>query len=237
MVDGEQRRSRGLGGGSQVDGRLPAPGPDLDEGRRGGRGDVGLAGSQGGGEQRLPLVVGHEAPRAARHVRRVTAGGPSRVSRPDSAVSAIKERVCRRRGGSAASPSRSREPKATLTRSRSTDWATRRGPDESGWSSRNATAPSANSASPHRAGMDSTMRGGAFFGKRSSTASQLSVNRVHTAWLPIGVGQERADDANPFWLRTSVMARSKVRRHRSTSGNPASAPSERISSWGVEAVR
>ena len=43
--------------------------------------------------------------------------------------------------------------------------------------------------------------------------------------------------ANPFWLRTSVMARSKVRRHRSTSGNPASAPRERISSWGVEAVR
>ena len=42
---------------------------------------------------------------------------------------------------------------------------------------------------------------------------------------------------NPFWLRTSVMARSNVRRHRSTSGKLASAPSERISSCGVDAER
>ena len=81
------------------------------------------------------------------------------------------------------------------------------------------------------------MRGGAFFGKRSSTASHCSVSRVHTAWLPTGLARSEPMTANPFWLRTSVMARSNVRRQRSTSGNPASAPSERISSWGVEAVR
>ena len=43
VVDGEQRGARGLGGRAEVDGRLAAPGPDLDEGRRGGRRDVGLA--------------------------------------------------------------------------------------------------------------------------------------------------------------------------------------------------
>ena len=98
-------------------------------------------------------------------------------------------------------------------------------------------ARSAKSASPHRAGIVSTMRGGAFFGKRSSTASQRSVSRVHTAWLPTGLARSALMTANPFWLRTSVMAKSKVRRHRSTSGNPASAPRERISSWGVTRVR
>ena len=81
------------------------------------------------------------------------------------------------------------------------------------------------------------MRGGAFFGKRSSVASQFWVSRVHTAWPPTELARSEPRTANPFWLRTSVMARSKVRRHRSTSGNPASAPRERISSWGVDAFR
>ena len=129
------------------------------------------------------------------------------------------------------------EPNATFTRSRSTDWATRRGPDGIGWASRNEIASSANSASPQSAGTDSMMRGGAFFGKRSSTASQSSVSLVHTAWLPTGLVRSEPRTTNPFWLRTSVIARSKVRRHRSTSGNPASAPRDRISSWGVDALR
>ncbi len=51
------------------------------------------------------------------------------------------------------------------------------------------------------------MRGGAFFGKRSSTASQLSVTRVHAAWLPTGLASSEPITANPFWVRTSVMAK------------------------------
>ena len=81
------------------------------------------------------------------------------------------------------------------------------------------------------------MRGGAFFGNRSSTVSHDSVRRVQAAWLPTRLASRAPMTMNPFWLRTSVMARSKVRRHRSTSGKTASAPSERISSCGVAALR
>ena len=56
-------------------------------------------------------------------------------------------------------------------------------------------ACSAKSASAHSAGSDSMMRGGAFFGNRSSTASHDSVMRVQTAWQPTAVGQQGADDA------------------------------------------
>ena len=100
-----------------------------------------------------------------------------------------------------------------------------------------AWTPSAKPASAHKAGMVSRMRGGAFFGKRSRTASHCSVRRVHTAWFPTGLASRPEMTAKPFWLRTSVMARSNVRRHSSTSGNVDSAPSERISSCGVVAVR
>ena len=95
---------------------------------------------------------------------------------------------------------------------------------------------SANSASAQRAGIDSRMRGGAFFGNRSRIWSQVSVILVHTAWHPTGLTRSEPRTAKPFWLRTSVMARSNVRRQRSTSGKMASAPRDRISSCGVWAA-
>ena len=74
-------------------------------------------------------------------------------------------------------------------------------------------------------------------GKRSRIVSQVSVIRVQTAWLPTRLANNAAMTLNPFWVRTSVRARSNVRRQRSTSGKLASAPSERISSCGVDADR
>ena len=62
VVDGEQCRAGGLGRGTEIHRRLAAPGADLDEGRGRGRREAGLAGAQGGGEQRLAFVVGHEPP-------------------------------------------------------------------------------------------------------------------------------------------------------------------------------
>ena len=53
MVDGEQGRPRGLGCRAQVDGRLPAPGADLDEGRRRGRRD-GRPGRRAGRRRTAP---------------------------------------------------------------------------------------------------------------------------------------------------------------------------------------
>ncbi len=57
MVDAEQHRAGGFGRRAQVDGGLPAPRPDLDEGRRG---RVSASGTPCGVEQCRALVVGHE---------------------------------------------------------------------------------------------------------------------------------------------------------------------------------
>jgi hypothetical protein len=175
MVDGEQSRSRGLGRRAQVDGRLPAPGPDLHEGRGRSRREVGLAGSQGSGEQRLPFVVGHEAPGAARrdeeglHPRRVEgrrsratprssgrgcAGRPQRFdqSGPLAGTKGHVDPEPLDRLGHPAGPRRQRVV----------------GEERDGSLGELGVAA--------QGGIASTMRGGAFFGKRSSMASHVSVS-------------------------------------------------------------
>ena len=67
-------------------------------------------------------------------------------------------------------------------------------------------------------------------------ASHDSVIRRQIAWPATGLANSAAMTIHPFWLRTSVMARSNVRSARSMSGKAESALRDRISSCGVEAA-
>ena len=79
VVDGEQDGAGRLGRRAQVERRLPAPGADLHEGGGAGPGERGPSRPQGGEEQRLALVVGHEAPGLAGRPDQRPAPGPSPV--------------------------------------------------------------------------------------------------------------------------------------------------------------
>ena len=68
-------------------------------------------------------------------------------------------------------------------------------------------------------------------------ASHDSLIRPHAACPATGLASKAEMTIHPFWLRTSVMARSNVRRARAMSGKAESALRDRISSWGVEAAR
>ena len=79
--------------------------------------------------------------------------------------------------------------------------------------------PLAKSASPQKAGMGSTRREWTFLGKRWSISSHSSVIRFQMACPATGLASNPAMTKYPFWLRTSVMAKSNDRSAKSISGN------------------
>ena len=236
VVHREKNRAGRLGRRAEIDSRLAAPGADLDERRRLGGRDIGLAGTKCGFEQRLPFVVGHEASGLSCRLEAGCRGGRKRGPRQRSAGAVLTKDRWRSTKDRPVRP-RSRAAKATLTPSRSIDCATRRGPEARGWSPGSQSADWANSASPHSAGSDSRMRTGAFFGNRSRIGVPPFCDAGPDRLAPDGVGQQRAEDGEPVLAPHLGHGQVEGAQAELDVGEGRSAPSERISSWGVSPDR